>query len=203
VYVAPEPVYVAPEPVVSNPKRTRTSAKTKKSGKIENVTPKKTSIAYLLFFFFGIFGVHQFYLGNIKGGILRIALLVGFSNIFDISMGSIIPFGWFSFISLSNCLLVLAAILWVKDLFTLTKQVEKANITPHSASVSASKVKEIFSRFLFKLTHSDVLKAVIIILIIVVIISVYFLPEGTISDVIDDVGAYFEDALSELQDRLP
>jgi len=41
-----------------------------------SIAGKSVVIAYLLWFFFGYFGVHRFYLGKIPSGILMLALLV-------------------------------------------------------------------------------------------------------------------------------
>lgn len=63
-----------------------------------NTAPEKsTGIAYLLWFFFGIFGVHQFYMGKIGRGI-----------------GYLLTLGW------------LTVGLWI-DLFTMAAQVRAVN----------------------------------------------------------------------------
>lgn len=66
---------------------------------VSNYIPKKSkTIAYILWFFFGIFGAHRFYLGNIVMGCLMVLTLGGFG------------------------------IWWFIDLFLIGRRVEKLNL---------------------------------------------------------------------------
>ena len=64
---------------------------------ITNVKTKSVATAYWLWLFFGVFGVHQFYLGKTGRGV-----------------GYLLTAGW-------------ALIGWVVDLFTLPAQVKRVN----------------------------------------------------------------------------
>lgn len=59
---------------------------------------KSLLVAYLLWFFFGILGVHQFYLGKFWRG-----------------LGYLLTLGW-------------VGIAWIIDLFTLPSQTERVNL---------------------------------------------------------------------------
>jgi len=77
-------------------------------------TRKSTPIAYLLFVFLGLFGIHQFYIGNIVSGAWRLILL--FVIIFFPFEGT-----WASVLYIICALTVI--VFWGKDLITLGKQV--------------------------------------------------------------------------------
>jgi TM2 domain-containing membrane protein YozV len=64
---------------------------------VQIVPDKSTGVAYLLLIFFGVFGVHQFYLGKAGRGV-----------------GYLLTLGW------------LTVGLWI-DLFTLASQVKAVN----------------------------------------------------------------------------
>jgi TM2 domain-containing membrane protein YozV len=65
---------------------------------VATASPKQVGLAYVLWFFFGVIGVHQFYLGKTGRGVLYIFTLGGFFGI--------------------GCLI---------DLFTLPSQVREVN----------------------------------------------------------------------------
>lgn len=80
---------------------------------------KSTVLAYLLWFFLGWIGVHQFYIGKILRGMLYVGLCLG---------------GWiFTALSItSDFVTVLPSILfgtlgvfWLVDLFTIPSQIDK------------------------------------------------------------------------------
>lgn len=74
---------------------------------------KSTGLAYVLWFFLGSLGIHKFYLGNTKMGIVYLLLsLIGWVTVY-------ILIGW--------VFLAILAILWLIDLFTLPSQVRTAN----------------------------------------------------------------------------
>lgn len=64
---------------------------------IANVNSKSIGVAYVLWFFFGIFGVHQFYLGKTGRG-----------------LGYLLTAAW-------------GLVGWFVDLFTLPSQVKRIN----------------------------------------------------------------------------
>jgi TM2 domain-containing membrane protein YozV len=69
---------------------------------------KSTGIAYLLWLFFGWFGVHRFYLGNIgMGFLLLLSTLLGFVIFFTF---------------------IITVVVLIYDLFTIPSQVEKVNM---------------------------------------------------------------------------
>ena len=89
---------------------------------------KSVGLSYVLFIFFGSLGVHKFYLGNKKMGIIY--LVLGIFGWIAILTGSISAIssegasgGGASIIGLI-CIIVLAIMLLV-DLFTIPKQVRK------------------------------------------------------------------------------
>jgi len=83
---------------------------------------KSAGVAYVLWFFFGSIGLHQFYIGNTKkgftylglGAIGWISMLTGFLE----QSGFAISLGWI--------LLAVLGILLLVDLFTMSKQIRDA-----------------------------------------------------------------------------
>ena len=74
---------------------------------------KSLVLAYLLFFFVGGLGIHKFYVGNTKWGIAYLVLtLLGFITL-PVYIGILF--------------LLAVGVLCIIDLFTLPRQVERAN----------------------------------------------------------------------------
>lgn len=74
---------------------------------------KRVGVAYLLWFLLGGFGVHRFYLGNTRMGLLYLALFI---------------LGWATMgIGLGLFLLLALAVLLLVDIFTIPKQVRACN----------------------------------------------------------------------------
>jgi TM2 domain-containing membrane protein YozV len=74
---------------------------------------KSNVLAYVLWFFLGYFGVHQFYLGNTARGLLNLILGVGTSLLTGLTGG--IPFGlvWMAY--------------WIYEAVTLNDQTNEIN----------------------------------------------------------------------------
>lgn len=75
------------------------------------LSQKSVAVSYVLWFFLGVFGVHQFYLGNTSRGLFNL-LLWGVTALLSITT---IPF---SFIFLAY---------WIYEAVTLNQQVEEIN----------------------------------------------------------------------------
>ena len=91
---------------------------------------KKSKIAaYLLWFFLGGFGAHQFYLGNIKTGVFYICLWAFYMFSYLMATGMalsgtrVIPVVFLPSIILS----IIFAVLLIKDAFLVYKKIEKYN----------------------------------------------------------------------------
>ncbi|WP_107764225.1 TM2 domain-containing protein [Coprothermobacter proteolyticus] len=113
---------------------------------------KSVGVAYLLWFFFGSLGIHKFYLGNAKRGLLYLILgIFGWASIifgggfalFNLSYGSSAGAGGFFAITGMICMLVLGIMLLI-DLFTIPSQIQKSyqdaenEIISHLLSMSES-----------------------------------------------------------------
>jgi len=90
---------------------------------------RSKAAAYFLCLLFGVIGGHQFYLGKKATGVFRLLLLGGY--FFFFSDTSSLFFGSefrevFRNLAAPACLL-LAAALWLRDLFTLPGQVDRVN----------------------------------------------------------------------------
>ena len=89
---------------------------------------KSVGIAYLLWFFFGSFGIHKFYLGDTKKGLLYLVLgIFGWISIFTgglAALGGSNGGGFFAIIGLI-CIVVLGIMLLI-DLFTIPGQIKSA-----------------------------------------------------------------------------
>jgi len=108
---------------------------------------KSVGVAYLLWFFFGSLGIHKFYLGNAKRGLLYLILgIFGWASIisgggFALLNGS--STGGFFAILGTICLAVLGILLLI-DLFTIPSQIQKSyqdaenEIISHLLSMSES-----------------------------------------------------------------
>lgn len=82
---------------------------------------KSTTLAYILWFFLGSIGIHQFYLGNTPRGLLYLVLgLLGWINVFlgIFGTGLGIIFGWL--------LITVLGLFLLYDLFTMSKQIRAA-----------------------------------------------------------------------------
>ena len=84
---------------------------------------RNAGFAYLLFFFFGIFGAHRFYLENKTDAVIMIILNLG-------SFGGLF-FGFFwlgglGFVFGGGCFIVFI-IIWIADLFQIPKMVREYN----------------------------------------------------------------------------
>jgi TM2 domain-containing membrane protein YozV len=75
------------------------------------VTQKTAVVSYLLWFFLGIFGVHQFYLGNTSRGLFNLAL---FFTTFILGLTTI-PFG------------IIYTAYWIYEAVTLNDQTNEVN----------------------------------------------------------------------------
>ena len=113
---------------------------------------KSLGMVYLLWFFLGSLGIHKFYLGNTKNGLLYLILgIFGWSSIifgggfalFNLSYGRSVGAGGFFAILGMICMLVLGILLLI-DLFTIPSQLEKSyeeaenEIISNLLSISAS-----------------------------------------------------------------
>lgn len=74
---------------------------------------KSTLISYLLWYFLGLFGMHQFYLGNPLQGILYLVLL---------TIGSLT-----AFILIGFFILIPLGIWWLIDAFLIPSYIQKLN----------------------------------------------------------------------------
>jgi len=100
---------------------------------------KSVGVAYLLWFFFGSLGIHKFYLGNTKTGLLYLILgIFGWVSIFTgggfaLLNGS--STGGFFAILGTICLAVLGILLLI-DLFTMPSQVRKSYQEAENETIS-------------------------------------------------------------------
>jgi len=89
---------------------------------------KSVGIAYLLWFFFGSLGIHKFYLGDTKKGLLYLVLgIFGWISIFTgglAALGGSDGGGFFAIIGMI-CIVVLGIMLLI-DLFTIPGQIRSA-----------------------------------------------------------------------------
>ncbi len=83
---------------------------------------KKTLVAYAWLVFFGVFGAHQFYLGNTRKGIV-LAGLGGPVTVAQLLMDAL-PRLWIALFGLMNLILI-GLLLW--DLFLTPRQVRRHN----------------------------------------------------------------------------
>lgn len=89
---------------------------------------KSVGIAYLLYIFFGAIGVHQFYLGKWKRGLLYLILTISgwfMGGLGFISAGSYNNSASGGQFILGFIMLVIVGIFLLIDLFTIPKQVRK------------------------------------------------------------------------------
>lgn len=77
---------------------------------------KSTGLTYLLWFFFGSIGIHQFYMGKVDRGILY--LFLGIASWLYFFLGG-------TFIVLGGICAVVLGILLLVDLFTIPRQLRK------------------------------------------------------------------------------
>lgn len=75
--------------------------------------PKNVVLAYVLWFFLGIFGVHQYYIGNVKRGLFILAAWAIAAITSAIFIGGIIGLALFVY--------------WIYEAVTLNDQVQEAN----------------------------------------------------------------------------
>lgn len=89
---------------------------------------KSTGLAYVLWFFGGSIGIHKFYIGNIKAGILYLILgIFGWTSMFTgglLAMESNYETGGGASMFGLIALVVLGVMVFI-DLFTLSKQIRK------------------------------------------------------------------------------
>jgi TM2 domain-containing membrane protein YozV len=76
-------------------------------------TQKNTILAYVLWFFLGALGVHQYYLGNIKRGLIFLALTLISAITAGIGIGFVFGLAYFAY--------------WIYDAVVLQEQVNEAN----------------------------------------------------------------------------
>jgi len=115
---------------------------------------KSVAVAYLLWFFLGSLGVHKFYLGETKRGLLYLVLgFVGWISVFTGGGFAILSGsgagGFFAILGLL-CLLALGIMLLI-DLFTIPSQIQKAyqeaedEIVSNLLSMSKNEDEDLFS----------------------------------------------------------
>jgi len=75
--------------------------------------PKNVVLAYVLWFFLGVFGVHQYYIGNMKRGLFILAAWAIAAITSAIFIGGIIGLALFVY--------------WIYEAVTLNDQVQEAN----------------------------------------------------------------------------
>jgi TM2 domain-containing membrane protein YozV len=75
--------------------------------------PRNTLLAYVLWFFLGMFGVHQYYLGNFKRGLMILAVWILAAITSGIFIGVVIGFALFVY--------------WIYEAITLQEQIQEVH----------------------------------------------------------------------------